>query len=101
MTTTTYRLSCGTHLGLIAHQAAEEPMCGECRHSELVRRVGVEAWPIGLWHAAVAPISRQQAEQNLAVLMDAMADQTADETLLANPGPPDPKETPRAEDQLP
>jgi hypothetical protein len=92
--TTTYRLSCGTHLGLIAHQASDEPPCGECRHSELVRLVSVEAWPVALWHPAAPPISREQAERNLAALMDAMADEPAGElAAVLPPGLPDTEET--------
>lgn len=90
MTTTTYRQACGTHLGLIAHNAADEPLCGECAHAELVRRVSVEAWPVVVRHPARRPISRRQAEQNLAVLVAEMADEAAAE--LADSGPPDPIE---------
>lgn len=71
---TTHRQQCGTVQGLIAHSAAEEPACGECRHAELVRRVSVEAWPIGLWNVAELRITKQHAAENLAVLMEAMAD---------------------------
>lgn len=90
MTATTYRQVCGSHLGLIAHTAADEPLCGECAHAELVRRVEVEAWPVHVRHPALRPISRRQAEQNLAVLMDAMTDESALELVSA--GSPDPIE---------
>lgn len=90
MSATTYRQVCGTHLGLVAHQAADESPCGTCRQGEFERRVSVEAWPIALWPAPVPPISREQAEHNLAALMEAMADEAAAD--LDHPGPPDPIE---------
>ena len=90
MSVTTYRQVCGTHLGLIAHNAADEALCGECAHAELVRRVSVEAWPVGVRHPARRPISRRQAEENLAVLVAEMADESAAE--LVSPGSPDPIE---------
>lgn len=83
MNATTYRQSCGTHQGLILHSAAGEFPCGECRLGELTRRAEVEAWPAGFGRLAAAPISKQQAAQNLALLMVAMADDPA--SVLAPP----------------
>lgn len=90
MTATTYRLCCGTHLGLVAHQAADEPLCGECRRGELLRRAEVESWPIPVkpvdWRAlAATPITRRRAAENLALLMEAMAEEPAVTALPALP----------------
>lgn len=87
MTVTTYRQGCGTHMGLLLHKAAGESPCGECAQGELLRRVEVEQWPVRVRHPAALPISRRQAEANLAALMEAMSD--APRPALLSPGPPD------------
>ncbi|MEU6709947.1 hypothetical protein ABZ897_00595 [Nonomuraea sp. NPDC046802] len=87
MNATTYREGCGTHMGMLLHQAEGEPPCGECLRGELLRRVAAEEWP-SRTRPRLGPISREQAARNLATLMAAMADDHEREP--SDPPPPDP-----------
>ncbi|MER6575782.1 hypothetical protein [Nonomuraea sp. NPDC001023] len=71
---TTYRQGCGTHMGLLLHHAADEPPCGECARGELLRRVSVEEWPIRPARPLLAPVTPEQAEENLRLLLDEVAE---------------------------
>jgi hypothetical protein len=44
---TVYRDICGSHAGMLAHQAHDEDPCGSCRSGEMLRRLQPEAitWP--------------------------------------------------------
>lgn len=42
---TTYRESCGSHLGMRLHQTAGEPPCGTCATAEAWRRIYPETVP--------------------------------------------------------
>jgi hypothetical protein len=62
---TTYRPSCGTVAGAIAHQQAGEDLCGFCLLADRVAAaVAAQAYPARIW----TPVTREQAERNLAVL---------------------------------
>jgi len=76
--TTTYRQGCGTHMGLLLHQANGEDPCGECRRGELLRRLDAEACPRRPsrrpWLAAVTP---EKAAEHRAVLLAAIGTKAA------------------------
>jgi len=69
MNTTTYRQSCGSLAGMIAHQSAGERPCGWCVQAETAARLAAEAIT---WRPAPAgrfePVSQEQARENAAVL---------------------------------
>ncbi|MEV6035990.1 hypothetical protein AB0L65_32885 [Nonomuraea sp. NPDC052116] len=72
MVTTTHRLRCGTHMGLLLHKAAGEPACGECLEGDMMRRLFAEEVPRRPSHPANLPVSRKQADQNRATLLAAV-----------------------------
>ena len=82
---TTYRDTCGSLRGMIAHQSAGENPCGWCVTAEAAARLSAEAitWrppPVG----RLEPVSREQAAINAAVL-----DDEAKAWEQANPGASD------------
>lgn len=76
---TTYRPECGTHRGMMRHQNNGEALCGQCRESELRRRLEAERAPS---HpspvepqrpaAALPDITDEQAQANWARLARAI-----------------------------
>jgi hypothetical protein len=72
---TVLREGCGTYLGLKLHLANGEPPCSECLRNEAYRRVEHEGIPSRLPHPdALAPVSAAEAERNLKVLAEALAE---------------------------
>ena len=72
--TTTYRGSCGTHLGMRLHQEAGEEFCGKCVNGEAWRRLAHELIPTRPTPPAPEAITAQQAEAHAWDLMVAMRD---------------------------
>jgi hypothetical protein len=71
--TTTYRQGCGTHMGMLLHQAGGEEPCGECRRGELLRRLEVEACPRRVPPPpALVPVTPEKAAEHRAVLLAAL-----------------------------
>lgn len=69
---TRYRDACGTHRGLLAHQVNGEPLCGQCRHGELLRCLEAERAappPRPVW---LIPVTDEQAAERRAVLVAAL-----------------------------
>lgn len=66
---TAYREGCGTHRGLLLHQAAGESPCPECLRGEAVRRVEHEGIPVRPSPVPdLPPVSPEQAARNRDVL---------------------------------
>ena len=66
---TCYRPDCGTHHGLLLHQALSEKPCPECIRGEAVRRIESEGIPNRPSPVpAFAPVTPEQAARNRAVL---------------------------------
>lgn len=66
---TTFRPSCGTLPGMIAHQSAGEQACGWCLQAEAVARLAAEAATPGARGGNVLePVSPEQAAENARVL---------------------------------
>ena len=69
-----YRESCGTARGALAHQTAGEPLCGWCLEAETAARLRAEAVPRrpapapGTREECLAPVTPAQAAVNRAVL---------------------------------
>lgn len=62
---TTYRTSCGTVCGAVAHQQAGEDLCGFCLLADRVAAaVAAQAYPARIW----TPVTPEQAARNAAVL---------------------------------
>jgi hypothetical protein len=69
------REGCGTWLGLRLHLVNGEPPCSECLRNEAFRRVEHEGIPFRLPRPdALAPVSAAEAERNLRVLAEALAE---------------------------
>ncbi len=86
MNTTTYRHSCGSLAGMIAHQTAGEQPCGWCVQAETAARLAAEAIT---WRPASAgsfePVTADQATANRAAL-EAELDAYEAEHAPARPG---------------
>jgi hypothetical protein len=65
----TFRETCGTLGGAVAHQAAGEPLCGACTYADQLLRISAEGIPSRPkppgW---LAPVTPDQAVINAAVL---------------------------------
>ena len=61
MNPTTYRRSCGTHLGMRLHQEAGEELCATCLAGEAYRRLALELIPTRPTPPTPAAITAQQA----------------------------------------
>ena len=72
---TTYRESCGTHLGLRLHQEHDEPPCGACTTAETWRRLYAEAVPTRPKPRAdplLEPVTEEQAAAHRSELLAAI-----------------------------
>jgi hypothetical protein len=65
------RDTCGSVAGILAHQAAGEPLCGWCSYAEQAHRIaaeGIPARPAAAAAIAARPVSAEDAAMHLAVL---------------------------------
>ena len=87
MNTTTYRHSCGSLAGMIAHQTAGEQPCGWCVQAETAARLAAEAitWRPAPADPLQAPVTTAQAAVNAATLA-AELDVYKTEHASARPG---------------
>jgi hypothetical protein len=71
----TYRESCGTARGAMAHQGAGERLCGWCAEAEAAARLRAEAYPSrpqAPGAELLAPVTARQASINRAALDKAL-----------------------------
>lgn len=71
MSTVTYRESCGTARGAMAHQACGERLCGWCAEAEAMARLRAEAVPGRTsvpGEDLLLPVTARQAAVNRAAL---------------------------------
>jgi hypothetical protein len=68
----TYRDTCGTLQGLLAHQGAGEAPCGYCLHGEAAARISAESIPGRPSRPAAAPVLPEEIRRRREELLAAV-----------------------------